>query len=359
MTIIFLVLVAYSVYAQSPEWKGKIEYENGVKVIKNPKEPLYGGDVFKLEEELTIGVAEGDDEYSFIRLWYLAVDEDENIYAMDQGATQVKVYNTNGQFLRSIGRKGQGPGELDNPNMIFITNQDQLIVEDFIRNLTYYSLAGDFIKSTFTSSIFPVAIGVFPNGQIIAITNEQNPDKHGKNVGLYNNDLGLIKMQAHFPEPKPDPGIIRIFQPKISWVITSDGELVLSFKENYEIHIFNEKGALIKKILKDYKPVKVTQEDIDKGLGELAVGKKIEAPKNHPAIQSILADDQGRIIVKTYEKVEEGLSSYEVINSEGMYMGKISLGGNVQVIKNNKLYTVEEDEEGYQYIKRYKVTWNY
>jgi hypothetical protein len=359
MTILFLVLVAYSAYAQSPEWKGKIEYEDGVKIIKNPKVPLYGEDVLELEEELTIGVSEGDEEYSFIRLWYLAVDEDEYIYAMDQGAAQVKVYNTDGHFLRSIGRKGQGPGELDNSNMIFVTNQGQLVIEDFIRNLTYYSLSGDFIKSTPTSSIFPVAIGVYPNGQIIAITNEQNPDKHGKNVGLYNNDLGLIKMQAHIPKPKPDPGIIRIFQPKISWVITSDGELVLSYKENYEIHIFNEKGALIKKILKDYKPVKVTQEDIDKGLGELAAGKKIEAPKNHPAIQSILVDDQGRMIVKTHEKNGKADYYYDVFDSEGKFMGKVSLRGRVQVIKTNKLYSIEEDDDGYQYIKRYKVTWNY
>ena len=30
-----------------------------------------------------------------------------------------------------------------------------------------------------------------------------------------------------------------------------------------------------------------------------------------------------------------------------------------QVWKKQKLYTIEEDEEGYQVVKRYKVNWKY
>ena len=49
----FIVLILFG--GQKAEWGGKIEYENGVKVIKNPKEPLYGEYVFSIEEELCIG----------------------------------------------------------------------------------------------------------------------------------------------------------------------------------------------------------------------------------------------------------------------------------------------------------------
>jgi len=40
---------------QKTEWKGAIEEENGVTVIKNQKEPLYGEIKFELEEDLSIG----------------------------------------------------------------------------------------------------------------------------------------------------------------------------------------------------------------------------------------------------------------------------------------------------------------
>lgn len=357
ISCVFIIL-STSYGQQKSEWKGKTEYEGGLKVIKNPREPLYGGDVFILEKEFTIGVAEGDDEYSFIRLWYLAVDENENIYAMDQGASKVKVYMPNGKHLRSFGSKGQGPGEFENPNMIFITNHGQLIVEDFIRSLTYFSLSGDFIKSIYTSSLFPTEIAVCPNGQIFAITHEPNPDKYGKNIGLYNKDLGIIKELVHVPELKPVPGIIRIFQPKISWAVTVNNEIILACKNIYEINVFNKSGGLTKKILKDSVPVKVTKEDIEERTSKLE-GRKVEAPRNHPAIQSILVDDVGRIIVGTYEKDVTGDYMYDVLDSDGKFIAKVSLPGRVQVMKNNRFYTIGEDEYGYQSVKRYKVTWNY
>jgi hypothetical protein len=38
---------------------------------------------------------------------------------------------------------------------------------------------------------------------------------------------------------------------------------------------------------------------------------------------------------------------------------KIPLKTRPYVLKKRKLYTIEEDEEGYQIVKRYKVTWKH
>jgi hypothetical protein len=40
---------------RQPTWKGKIVTENGVKVVKNPTEPLYGELILQLEQDLSIG----------------------------------------------------------------------------------------------------------------------------------------------------------------------------------------------------------------------------------------------------------------------------------------------------------------
>ncbi len=57
LIIIILVCIflsaAYS--QQKAEWKGTIEKENGVEIIKNPSEPLYGEITLNLEEDLSIG----------------------------------------------------------------------------------------------------------------------------------------------------------------------------------------------------------------------------------------------------------------------------------------------------------------
>jgi hypothetical protein len=48
-----------------------------------------------------------------------------------------------------------------------------------------------------------------------------------------------------------------------------------------------------------------------------------------------------------------------VFDSEGKYIARISLKSRPIVWKNNKLFTIEEDGDGFQFVKRYKVTWKY
>ena len=62
----------------------------------------------------------------------------------------------------------------------------------------------------------------------------------------------------------------------------------------------------------------------------------------------------------TFERVEDGEGYYyDVFDDEGKFIVKVPLKTRPLLLKNGKLFTVEEDEEGYQFVKRYKVSWNY
>lgn len=344
---------------QKAEWKGKIETVNGIKIIKNPKEPLYGEDVFSVEEELSIGDAEGERNYVFHHLSYLTVDNEENIYAMDQGEAHVKVFDKNGTFLRTIGKMGEGPGELLHPNEIFIIDNKQLVIEDYIRNLTYYSLEGKYIKARSTTKIFPIGILVNSQGKILAKTNIKEPDKSGKEIGLYDENLNHLKTLISIPKPKPDPQILKTFQPEINWALSKDDHLIIAYEANYELQIFNAQDKLTKKIIKEHEQVRITEEDVKQRVRRVPEGRKLVVPKFFPAVHSITTDDERRIFVHTYEKAGEGKYYNDVFDSDGRYIAKVALKDRLKVWKKNKLYTIEEDEEGYQYIKRYKVTWRY
>ena len=54
-----LVFTLFCCCSQKAEWQGTIEVVDGVIVVKNPKEPLYIGDVLELEGDLSIGEKEG------------------------------------------------------------------------------------------------------------------------------------------------------------------------------------------------------------------------------------------------------------------------------------------------------------
>ena len=278
---------------------------------------------------------------------------------MDQGETHVKVFDRNGTFLRSIGTKGEGPGELFNPNRIFITGGNQLVIEDFIRNLSFYTLDGKYIKTQSTVSVFPIEVLLDSAGRIFAITNIKEPDRFGKEVKLYDENLNHVKTIVSIPKPRPDPRILMPFQPEINWAIFQSNRMIISFEKDYELQIFNGQGELSRKIIKEYKPVKITEENVKLRVRKVPEGRKLMVPEYFPAVHSITADEKGRIFVRTYEKAREGKYYNDVFDPEGRYIAKVALKDRLQVWKHDKVYTIEEDEDGFQYVKRYKVTWKF
>jgi len=51
--------------SQKAEWQGTIEEVNGVTLVKNPGQPLYGNDVYTIKEELEFGGEGGDEDFFF------------------------------------------------------------------------------------------------------------------------------------------------------------------------------------------------------------------------------------------------------------------------------------------------------
>ena len=86
---------------------------------------------WRVTEELVIGSDTLGDEYRFGRIGDLAVAPNGNIAVIDQLASVVRVFDTRGRHVRTIGRPGKGPGELSiNSNGIYALPGDSLLVLD-------------------------------------------------------------------------------------------------------------------------------------------------------------------------------------------------------------------------------------
>ena len=104
---------------------------------------IFGG------EEIIIGREEGDGMLIYPR----QVEEgpDGNIYAYDLADAYIKVYSPEGKFLRKIGGKGQGPGEIQRPEgaSFGFTPDEKLFFTEFFGGhpwITFMELSGEFIK---------------------------------------------------------------------------------------------------------------------------------------------------------------------------------------------------------------------
>ncbi|MBL7084394.1 MAG: 6-bladed beta-propeller [Candidatus Aminicenantes bacterium] len=361
-TVLFLsaFIMVISFGGQKAEWKGKIEVKNGIKIVKNPKMPIYGNEIFSIEEDLKIGEVESDENYMFSQIRNFVIDKNENIYVADVKETYVKVFDKNGEFLKVFGKEGEGPGEIGRISSIHINAKNELLVHDSRnRKIQYFSLEGKFVRSKNLGKIRPLRLYCDYNENYYVTTAVIDPPNSRYVLLKYDNDLNLIATIAKIPAPDPTKPF-NPFMPFFYYQLMNDDCLLYGYPESYELHIFNPEGKIIKKIIRDYNPVPVSEAEKEEMRKDIRPGRKLEFPRYHSAFVYFKIDEEGRIFVQTWEKPESGEEyCFDVFDSDGRYIAKIPLNFRLAVMKKSKIYTIEEDEDGYQYIKRYKVTWKY
>ena len=78
----------------------------------------------------------------------IAVDHWGRLYALDPQDFTVRVFDSTGHLVRSLGRRGQGPGELETPQGIALgPDGDAYVYDAPSRRLTVYDTSGEFVTS--------------------------------------------------------------------------------------------------------------------------------------------------------------------------------------------------------------------
>ena len=99
---------------------------------------------FTLREQLVIGNDEdAPAEYLFYFPEFVRTDSQGNIYVHDALSASVRVFDASGEFVTMIGRKGTGPGEMQEIVGMHVDRDDRLIVVDRnSRRLTFFTNMG-------------------------------------------------------------------------------------------------------------------------------------------------------------------------------------------------------------------------
>ena len=364
MFILVLSFLAMSCGQQKDKWQGTIEEVDGVTLVKNPLEPMYGEDALELEEDLTIGEAEGREEYMFSQLARLSVDDNGFIYALDFKAKHIKVFDENGAYIRTIGKPGEGPGEFTIPGYFGITPNNELFVGEIVK-ISFFSLEGEFIRSQNVSAQGLIYLKYASNGEPIGIRMIMTDDNPRTDLEKYSSEFEPVFAFDSLPIVRQNNyNLQRLFiRRAIRWDILSGKYVVCGYPEQeYKLKVFDLDGNHIKKIERAFIPIKVTDKDIEYEMERLGIKSKEEvvAPDYYPPYSWIYSDDEGRLFISTWERLSESESYYyDVFDAEGRYLLRKAIEYAPQFFKDGKMYVISTDEDGYQYIKRYNVTWNY
>jgi hypothetical protein len=353
---------------QATEWKGTIEKKDGTTFVNNPKYPIYDDPVLVLKEDLVIRGSEDIEEQMFQSINILDVDEQGQFYILDEQAGNIKVFDQNGEFVRAIGRKGQGPGEFGLPISLFISPQDQIIVNDMgQRKIHYFDKEGNYLKE------FSIADKFLFFGPMVT--------SKGDLIVMYTipQEKPVTVLQKLNPKLDPvftftsifldTPPTINIFVARsltsLRWTMTYDEKIIWADIKNpeYSLHFHAPDGNWVRTITREYDPIAITTED-QKKLIDTTFGNNpteqwdIQFPDHYPPFSGFSFDDLGHLFVRRYEKVssDDGYL-YDIFDSEGKYIAQMRFKMNPMIWKKGVMYTIEEDAEGFKIVKRYKVQW--
>jgi len=361
VALILVLLGACSHSQKSTDWKGTIKEVGGIIIIKNPKAPLYKKTNFKLEVDLKIGEAEGQEEYMFSHLSSIAVDDEGNIYSADDKEIAIKVFDKNGNFIRTISREGRGPGEIGRSYHLQITAENELVVTDGRnRKILFFSLKGEHLRSKKLKTVFPLEFYTDSMKNYFVLNPVRTPTERWFEIDRLDEDMNIVSTLIKYPMPLTPPEAYQPFLPFFSFKVMADGHLLYGDSKNYELQIISPEGHILKKISREYDLVPIKEADKELIRRNVPKEQKVEFPSHHAAFYGFFLDDAGRIYVKTWQEPTDDKVRYmcDVFDLEGKFTAQIPLNIDPQVWKDGKVYTIEEDEEGFHQIKRYKVIWD-
>jgi hypothetical protein len=116
-------------------------------IVHNPNTGWEKSKVKQIElvEELVIGTEGGDANYMVGRVTDIATDSKRNIYIADNGYSRIQMFDSEGGFIRTVGSKGEGPGEFGLITAITTDAQDNLYVADMSSRIKIFGADGKYI----------------------------------------------------------------------------------------------------------------------------------------------------------------------------------------------------------------------
>jgi len=362
LLIVIAVFLIISCGQPKSAWKGSIEEIDGITVVRNPKEPIYGEDVLTLEEDLVIGEEVDEVEPVFLSVRTFKIDDEENIYVLDSKAHKIKVFDKTGQLVKVFGKKGQGPGELDFPTNIELYSENQLIVFNMRgRKMSLFSKNGEFIKDLPMEKLGRISrIRVDSQGSFYGYSMLREESSRKIKVDKFDSNLNLVSNIVTM-ENKIDYYSIEAVPTFLYFHVINDN-FVWGYASKYVLHIVDPDGNEVRRIIRDYDPVEFTKKDkerITKEFSSMPSSIKLKFPDVYPPFDWFYPSANGGIVVRTHEKTADDSNYFDFFDAEGRYIAKIPFKFLPRAWKDDKVYFAEEDEEGYQLIKRYKAIWKY
>jgi hypothetical protein len=395
-----IVLAAWFVVACSAgesRWAGTISDSAGVTIVSNTDVGIWAaGEECTLEEELRIGALEGAAEYQFGQVGEISVDSKGFIYVLDSQAQHIQVYSPDGEYARTVGTRGGGPGELQAGIALLMGPGDTLLVPDR-QNLRFNRYAPDGSSAGSTKMVIeeglPLRFRATASGMIaeqtrpLMLPNQPAIENPEDAIVRLDNDGTITDTLTTFPSGETIGAVLyTLFAPEPVWDVTDELQLVFGVNDEYRIETYS--GAQLERIIAkpfERRPVadadkEAFRSEIRRRMTQYGASaeqifpslSRIHFAEYFPAFNVIVAGPLGTIWVQHVLPMSEmsegeltsiidpedfGAPDWDVFDAQGRYLGVVEMpqGFTPRLFRGAKIYGVWHDELDVQYVLRLRI----
>ncbi|PID30480.1 MAG: hypothetical protein CR982_01100 [Candidatus Cloacimonadota bacterium] len=366
--IIFL-LVVLIVISCSSDKKYKVREVDGVKIFHN-KKPSNTDLKINLKELFTIPATSENDSASFSNGTILTVDKNEDIFILDTADGRVLRFDRNGKFIKSFGKKGMGPGEVQYPGGIACSNNKIYVAEQLGRKIVVFDYDGKYLKTITSDNGMPDNFIALDDGKFVGIEfgyrKEKSKEVDELKFTLYDSSFTatkLIDQKDIIFDPNDMEDAYLAFQ---RYAANSKGFFLSTTEtDNYQIKFFDFEGNEKYRIKKGYISIPYSKEEIKSLKRWISRTANIEVTnlKNRYkyAVEALYTDGKNRVwAVNQWEGDIPDSTSFSIFE-EGVFLKevklKLPLGKFTKItfvlsFNKNRIYVLNKTD---MYLKVYSI----
>ena len=390
--------------APSPEVGVVTDTVGDTIVVRTLTGSVWGADA-TLEPEVSIGELDGPEEHLFGEVGSIAVDDDRNVYVLDEQAQEVRVFDAQGVHVRRLAQRGQGPGELTWADAIALLPDGRLVVRDGDRRMHLldpgtggreeWNQEGGWAFPYGSHRLWTDAAGRIHTLRLdLRLGMEGSLTGKGRIIIVLGPDGTPLDTL-----PPPDIGfdyaLLRTsnssarvpFSPLVAWVGHPHGGFVSGLSTDYRIDVPFEEGIL--RIERAYDPIPVSPGEREHFRASLEEEMRYRdpdwrwnappIPETKPVFTSLHIGRDGRIWVKLSAEAEavenddydpEDSSSmpkswtyprrFDVFEPDGSYLGAVSAPEDFlpfpnPIFNGDHVWGVTRDDLGVERVVRYRI----
>lgn len=317
----------------------------GIEIIEYPAEAWDTNAVWRLDQNpiLTIGVIEGPPEYELANVTGAIRLDDGTIVVINASSGELRFYDSSGVYMRSVGRRGDGPGEYQFASAVGRYGIDSLVVWDAgLSRGSVLARDGTFAHNfSVPASLGDISVlGAFGDGGLLgSLSRAFRPNELAS--GMIRHTAIYIRL---FPSGQADTiaslfsnegfntrGAYYLTPFSRRAVAAATGEYVhYGSSDNYEIRTYRIPSKLIR-IIRSARTTPLSQGEVDRVIAGVGSARARDAlsmisyPHTKPAYSQFRTDTDGNLWVEDYVEPgkEKEAQSWTIFGPAGELRGRV------------------------------------